>query len=352
MTPEWLDLLDWKRRVFDLYREVRLEPDPEAAWRRWRAVRDELFATHPQSPLPPGRAPVVSAGSRTSGTIRPRACSPRFDRPTPASYVLGGSDGTPYRATRVADRVLRARRARQRGRAVLARRATAGACSCRFAMRRAAIETYGGGRYLLDTVKGADLGDRDGRLVLDFNFAYHPSCVYDGRWSCPLAPPGNRLAVPVRAGERLRRGRYPVRAGPLPFRRRIRTGVIAWSSSSARNIVWSRPRSASGRRPVCCRSRRRWTAPGAYPPELIQELGDLGLTGVFVPEAYGGGRDGLGRLLHRHRGDRPRGGRARGGALGQQLARLLPDPRVRHRGAEAQRTCPISPAAGSSGATV
>ena len=65
-------------------------------------------------------------------------------------------------------------------------------------------ETYGAGRYLLDTVKGADLGTEAGRLVLDFNYAYNPSCSYDPTWACPLAPPENRLAVPVRAGERLR----------------------------------------------------------------------------------------------------------------------------------------------------
>jgi len=53
-------------------------------------------------------------------------------------------------------------------------------------------------------VKGADLGQEDGRLVLDFNFAYQPSCSYDPRWACPLAPPANRLAVRIEAGERLR----------------------------------------------------------------------------------------------------------------------------------------------------
>jgi uncharacterized protein len=63
--------------------------------------------------------------------------------------------------------------------------------------------TYGGGRYLLDTAKGADLGSIDDRLVLDFNFAYHPSCVYDPKWVCPLAPPSNRLAVAIEAGERM-----------------------------------------------------------------------------------------------------------------------------------------------------
>jgi uncharacterized protein (DUF1684 family) len=66
------------------------------------------------------------------------------------------------------------------------------------------VETYGGGRYLLDQVKGADLGVRaEGDLVLDFNFAYHPSCAHDPRWTCPLAPPGNVIAQPVRAGEML-----------------------------------------------------------------------------------------------------------------------------------------------------
>ena len=66
-------------------------------------------------------------------------------------------------------------------------------------------ETYGGGRYLLDTIKSADLGSdaATGMVVLDFNYAYHPSCTYDPRWVCPLAPPDSRLAIPVRAGERL-----------------------------------------------------------------------------------------------------------------------------------------------------
>ena len=66
-------------------------------------------------------------------------------------------------------------------------------------------ESYGGGRYLLDTIKSADLGSdaRSDTVVLDFNYAYHPSCTYDPRWVCPLAPPDSRLAIPIRAGERL-----------------------------------------------------------------------------------------------------------------------------------------------------
>ena len=70
-----------------------------------------------------------------------------------------------------------------------------------------AVSTYGAGRYLIDTVKGADLGGQGDRLLLDFNFAYNPSCAYDPRWVCPLAPPANRLDVAVAAGERIPRGR-------------------------------------------------------------------------------------------------------------------------------------------------
>jgi uncharacterized protein (DUF1684 family) len=63
--------------------------------------------------------------------------------------------------------------------------------------------SYGGGRYLLDTAKGADLGGDFDRLVLDFNFLYHPSCRYNPAWECPLAPEGNTTHVPIEAGERL-----------------------------------------------------------------------------------------------------------------------------------------------------
>jgi len=62
-------------------------------------------------------------------------------------------------------------------------------------------ETYGGGRYLLDTIKHADLGHEDGKLVLDFNFAYNPSCAYNEAWACPLPGPANRLAVEIPVGE-------------------------------------------------------------------------------------------------------------------------------------------------------
>ena len=61
-------------------------------------------------------------------------------------------------------------------------------------------ETYGAGRYL-------DLEpDEDGTYAIDFNLAYHPSCVYAPQYSCPLTPAENRLATRIEAGERLAEG--------------------------------------------------------------------------------------------------------------------------------------------------
>jgi hypothetical protein len=67
----------------------------------------------------------------------------------------------------------------------------------------AGTASYGGGRYLLDTAKGADLGSGAGALTVDLNFLYNPSCRYDSEWQCPLAPPQNAIETPVRSGERL-----------------------------------------------------------------------------------------------------------------------------------------------------
>ena len=186
-----LTLLDWKRRVFELYAEVRAEPEPEQAWRRWRDVRDELFRIHPQSPLP-GSGPLpyydYDPALRLLADVEP---APRERR------EIATSGEEPYAFTRFA-----------RARFELGSldlfwlEGYGGGVFHSFADATSGTETYGACRYLLDTVKGADLGERDGRLVLDFNFAYNPSCAYDPRWVCPLAPPGNRLAAPIRGGER------------------------------------------------------------------------------------------------------------------------------------------------------
>ena len=61
----------------------------------------------------------------------------------------------------------------------------------------AGSETYGAGRYL-------DLHAlEDGRLLVDFNYAYNPYCAYNERWTCPIPPAENRLDVSIAAGERV-----------------------------------------------------------------------------------------------------------------------------------------------------
>jgi uncharacterized protein (DUF1684 family) len=193
-----VELADWRRRVAELYAAVRAAPDPASGHATWRAGRDALFRDHPQSPLPAGD-PLRATGL----PYWPYDPGLRFEvplRPAPAARLEldTGTDGaTTLERVGVLELpgvgTLDAWWLAQYGGGLFVplRDATAGA------------ETYGGGRYLLDTAKGADLGGRDGRVVVDLNLAYHPSCRYDPAWTCPLAPAGNRVATPVRAGERL-----------------------------------------------------------------------------------------------------------------------------------------------------
>jgi uncharacterized protein (DUF1684 family) len=199
MTEE-LELLDWKRQVFELYADVRHEPEPLRAWQHWRATRDELFRTHPQTPLPAsGRetfggiayfdyrqdlrvlADVVPAEPERREIATSGEAPDTFTRFALAQFEIGGDPNQLE---------------------LYWLEGYGGGVFCSFADATSGSETYGAGRYLLDTVKGSDLGLEDGRLVLDFNFAYYPSCAYDPRWVCPLAPPANRLPVAIRAGER------------------------------------------------------------------------------------------------------------------------------------------------------
>ena len=197
-----LDLLDWKRRVFDLYRDVRSALDPRAGWDRWRTVRDYLFARHPQSPIPPERRALFRGlpffdydpASRVSAEVRPA-------EPEAYDIATSGEPGGSYRFTRfaVASFELSGQPVHLE---LFWLEGYGGGVFLPFRDATSGGETYGAGRYLLDTVKGADLGVEEGRLVLDFNFAYNPSCAYDPQWVCPLAPPANRLSVPIAAGER------------------------------------------------------------------------------------------------------------------------------------------------------
>jgi uncharacterized protein len=194
---ETLELLDWKRRVFALYAEIRSSSDPEAAWRLWRSTRDELFRTHPQSPQP-GYTGLeyydYDPAARVLAELEDVEAPPAAIETSGPEPMLFTPFGLAHFDLRGEPLTLELDWLASYGGGVFLsfRDATSGR------------ETYGGGRYLLDNVKGADLGDREGRLVLDFNFAYNPSCSYDPSWVCPLAPPANRLAVAVAAGEKHR----------------------------------------------------------------------------------------------------------------------------------------------------
>lgn len=193
-----LSLLHWRRSVAAAYAAVRQATDPAQGWSAWRGARDRLFGQHPDSPLSP------AARTGFSGlTYAPYDPALRFTVPVspaePAHLdVPTGTDGlVPF------DRI---------GKVVLPGLGSldvwwlgsyGGGIFVPVKDGSAGRTTYGGGRYLLDTVKGADLGGIDDQLVIDLNYAYHPSCAYDSAWACPLAPPGNVLAATVLAGELL-----------------------------------------------------------------------------------------------------------------------------------------------------
>jgi len=196
------EVADWRRRVFSLYSEVRASTDLFAAHDLWRRGRDDLFATHPSTPLLPEDRPDF-----TGLPVRPYDPDWRFEvELTPAAEprrmdVETGTDGVvPFDLLGIVDvpgvGPLDVWRLASYGGGIF--------LPVKDALAGIHGGTYGGGRYLIDTVKGADLGPGAlaDSLVLDFNFAYNPSCAYDPAWACPLAPPGNVLAVPVPVGER------------------------------------------------------------------------------------------------------------------------------------------------------
>ncbi len=200
MTAE-LELVSWRRAMAELFAAVRAEPDPEDGHRIWQSGRDELFRTHPQSPLPAGD-PLRETGL----PIWPYDASLRFDvelLPPDRSEELvvptGGDDTT---ALQLIGHVHLPAPVEARI-DVWWLHQYGGGIFIPLRDGTARDTSYGGGRYALDTAKGADLGGGPDRLVLDLNFLYHPSCRYSPDWVCPLAQAGNTISYPVRAGERL-----------------------------------------------------------------------------------------------------------------------------------------------------
>lgn len=199
-----LQTADWRRRVFNLYAQVRLtsqEVSPSYAHGLWRAERDRLFAEHPASPLK-AHAKERFRGLEIGGYDPDLRCDAVIDDDGAGQEmnVQTGTDGVvPFvrLGTVDADGV---------GRLAVWRLASYGGgifLPLRDGLSGTDGGSYGGGRYLLDTIKGADLGPgaAPGSLILDFNFLYNPSCAYDEAWACPLPGPDNRTDAQLRVGE-------------------------------------------------------------------------------------------------------------------------------------------------------
>lgn len=201
-VASYLELIDYRRRVAQMYARVRAENDPESAWEEFKSARDRLFELHPQSAL--------TAAQREAFTgLEYFPYDPELRI---VAEVDADTDNRAFEVTLEQDGETRLRRVgwigvqvgEASGRLALYwLEGYGGGLFLPFRDGTNGEQTYAGGRYLLDTIKGADLGSSEGHLVADFNFAYNPSCAYDPRWHCPLPPSENWLEFPIPAGEKL-----------------------------------------------------------------------------------------------------------------------------------------------------
>jgi uncharacterized protein (DUF1684 family) len=197
-------LIGWRETVAALYREVRdtHAAGPQAAWSRFRERRDELYREHPCSAL-------TDAEKEVFGGFDYHAYDPQFCFMGEVDYEV---EELPL-DTQTSEGTLSFRRI---GVVRFRRLGTlhsldlywldiyGGGLWLPVGDKTNGVSTYGGGRYLFDTAKGANLGIGAGgkRLLLDFNFLYPPSCSLNPAWICPLCPQANKLPFEVTAGER------------------------------------------------------------------------------------------------------------------------------------------------------
>ena len=200
-----LQLADYRRRVFEMYaRTRRSHGNPKAGWQRFRLDQDNLFKTHPQTALTPEQVENFTS-------LRYYPYNPDYRFTLPVEFLIDREVIKIYLQEDGPTRLLPFGRISFEiaGKIVSLTlfwiMGYGGGIFLPLQDLTSLDETYAGGRYLLDTIKGADLGWEADRVVVDFNFAYNPSCAYNSRWHCPLPPPENQLSVPIRAGEL----RYP-----------------------------------------------------------------------------------------------------------------------------------------------
>ncbi len=181
--------------------------DPAIALAHWRSVRERLYREHPQSPVPAGergafRARHFEHDPRLRFHVGMESARSTDSGAPPLQLPNSGADTLAFKRL---GNVHLSFPEGARSLSVFWMAGYAGGLFIPFRDATNGEATYGAGRYLVDAAKSADLGaDPDsGDLILDFNFAIQPSCAFDPRWACPLAPPENRLDLAVRAGERL-----------------------------------------------------------------------------------------------------------------------------------------------------
>ncbi len=206
---DYLDLYDYRCRVVALYRarnQAALAGEEHSAiLQHFREGRDQLFGHHPQSALDEEQQASFSGlhyfpyqpALRIETTIDAHVPPVRMEITMNASETMTMTTMGQVRFNLENEAVTLS---------IYWLDIYGGGLFLPFRDATCPHESYGGGRYLFDTIKGSDFqsvlhADGQTNIVLDFNYAYNPSCAYNSRWVCPLAPPENRLRVPIRAGE-------------------------------------------------------------------------------------------------------------------------------------------------------
>ena len=206
---DYLDLYDYRTRVAEMYRNRRqstqVGEDAATVLQRFREFRDELFANHSQSALDQEQKqkfqglryftynPLMCVEAEIERDVEPQVLSVAMNAEESMTMTTVGRLHFVLEGVKVALLLYWLN-------------IYGGGLFLPFRDTTSPAESYGGGRYLFDTIKGSDFlpvsdASRNERILLDFNYAYNPSCAYNDKWVCPLAPIENRLKVPVRAGE-------------------------------------------------------------------------------------------------------------------------------------------------------
>ncbi|MDX1521222.1 MAG: DUF1684 domain-containing protein [Anaerolineae bacterium] len=195
-------LADYRRAVANIYAEVR-RPDlaPDEKFNRFRRARDVLFGEHPQSPLSPEQKATFTGLNYYPYNPAWRFVVPVDPNVTPDVIEIELEHDGKTRLQRFG-KVYFEVSGLTVSLSLFWILGYGGGIFLPFRDLTNGHGSYGGGRYLLDTIKHADLGHEGDRLVLDFNYAYNPSCAYNPQWFCPLAPAENRLPVAIEVGEK------------------------------------------------------------------------------------------------------------------------------------------------------